>query len=182
MMAIRFVLIICVFISCASVEGNKNTEEQVRSRSEETSPQKTSSHPLDKRVVTGRAVRIIDGDTFVLLMDNDFDTRVRLDGIDCPERRQAFSQRAKQTLSDLIFDQEINVYYDKKDGFGRVLGEVYIGSVNVNQEMIRRGMAWHYVKYSSDETLAELEREARNNRVGLWVEPNPVPPWEYRRN
>lgn len=182
MMAIRFVLIIYVFISCVSVEGSKSMEEQVRSQAGETSLQETASHPLDKRVVTGRAVRIIDGDTFVLLMDNDFDTRVRLDGIDCPERRQAFSQRAKQTLSDLIFDQEIKVYYDKKDGFGRVLGEVYIGNVNVNHEMVRKGMAWHFVKYSDDETLARLEREARRDRVGIWSEPNPVPPWEYRRN
>lgn len=135
----------------------------------------------NKKNIKGKAVRIIDGDTFVLLLDNNFETGIRLNGVDCPEKRQAFSQRARKELSDLIFGREVMVYYDKKDGFGRVLGEVHVGQVNINHEMLRRGMAWHYVKYSDDETLAKLEEEARVNRVGLWSDPNAIPPWDYRR-
>lgn len=134
-----------------------------------------------RKNVEGRVVRIIDGDTFVLIFENDYEARVRLDGIDCPERKQPFSQRAKQALSDLIFSKNITVYYNKKDGFGRILGVAIVDGVNVNHEMVRRGMAWHYVAYSDDPVLSELESEARRMKIGLWSDPNPVPPWEFRR-
>ncbi|PIQ18076.1 MAG: micrococcal nuclease, partial [Flavobacteriaceae bacterium CG18_big_fil_WC_8_21_14_2_50_34_36] len=101
-------------------------------------------------------------------------------GIDSPEKKQAFSKRAKQTLSDLIFDKEVKVYYKSKDRYGRVLGDVYVGEVNINHEMVRRGMAWHFTRYSEDETLAALEKEAKKNKIGLWAEAEPVAPWVYR--
>jgi micrococcal nuclease len=133
------------------------------------------------RYVMGKVTRIADGDTFTMIFDNGFEVRVRLLGIDSPERRQAFSNRAKQTLSDLIYNKEVKVYYESKDRYGRVLGDIYIDDLNINQEMVRRGMAWHFIRYSDDETLAALEKEARKNKIGLWVDPNPVAPWEFRR-
>ncbi len=133
------------------------------------------------RYVMGKVIRIADGDTFTMVFENGFDVRVRLNGIDSPEKKQAFSNRAKQTLSELIYDKEVKVFYESKDRYGRVLGDVYIDNLNVNQEMVRRGMAWHFTRYSDDETLAALEKEARKNRIGLWVDPNPVAPWEFRR-
>lgn len=184
-----FLLAICVFASCVkrdrgerySSEGRgKDASEKISILNNDPGSYQVGPSLINSKYIEGTPLRIIDGDTFVLLLDNNFDTRVRLNGIDCPENKQAFSQRAKKELSDLIFERQIVVYYEKKDGFGRVLGEVYIGNVNVNHEMVRRGMAWHYVKYSDDETLARLESEARSSRVGLWSEPNPVPPWEYR--
>jgi len=62
-----------------------------------------------------------------------------------------------------------------------VLGDVFVNNLNVNREMIKRGMAWHYKQYSDDETLAQLEVEARRNKSGLWADPNPVAPWEFRK-
>lgn len=134
----------------------------------------------DRKYVTGKVTRIADGDTFTMIFDNGFEVRVRLNGIDSPEKKQAFSNRAKQTLSELIYNKEVKVYYESKDRYGRVLGDIYIDNLNVNHEMVRRGMAWHFIRYSDDETLATLEKEARKNKTGLWADPNPVAPWEYR--
>lgn len=140
----------------------------------------TKYETQDRKYVTGKVIRIADGDTFTMIFDNGFEVRVRLNGIDSPEKKQAFSNRAKQTLSDLIYNKKVKVYYESKDRYGRVLGDIYIDNLNVNQEMVRRGMAWHFIRYSDDETLAALEKEARKNSIGLWADPNPVAPWEFR--
>jgi len=134
------------------------------------------------KTIEGKVIRISDGDTFSLIFDNGFDVKVRLNGIDSPERKQAFSKKAKQALSALIFDKVVTVAYKKKDRYGRVLGEVYVDGINVNHEMVRRGMAWHFTRYSDDKDLARLEQEARKNKVGLWSDPNAVAPWEFRGN
>lgn len=135
----------------------------------------------DKKLVYGKVTRIADGDTFTMVFDNGFEVRVRLNGIDSPERKQAFSNRAKQALSNLIFNKEVKVYYESTDRYGRVLGEVHIDGLNVNHEMVRLGMAWHFTRYSDNKTLAALEKEAIKNKIGLWADPNPVAPWEFRR-
>lgn len=181
---LRFLLFSFILISCkhrdrGEYNSGKNNIENIPT-GDLASNIDRSLNEIDRKSIEGVAVRIIDGDTFVLLLNNEFETGVRLNGIDCPERKQAFSQRANEELSNLIFDREVIVYYDKKDGFGRVLGDIYVDGANVNHEMVRRGMAWHYVKYSDDETLAKLEKEARRNRTGLWSDPNPIPPWDYR--
>ena len=144
---------------------------------------KTDSKKKNKEnsSITGKVIGISDGDTFSLLFNNGFTIKVRLNKIDCPEKKQAYSNRAKQELSNMIFDHTVRVDYTKKDGYGRVLGDVYVNDLYVNGEMISRGMAWHYKKYSSDENLAELERMAQKNKVGLWQDPNPVPPWDFRK-
>lgn len=132
------------------------------------------------KYVDGKVIKIQDGDTFTMIFDNGFEVKVRLNGIDSPEKKQAFSNKAKQALSAMIFQKKVRVYYSSKDRYGRVLGDVFVNGININHEMVRQGMAWHFIKYSDDETLAKLEREARINKVGLWVDPNPVAPWEFR--
>jgi micrococcal nuclease len=141
----------------------------------------TNYETQDRKYVTGKVTRIADGDTFTMIFENGFDVRVRLNSIDSPEKKQAFSNRAKQTLSELIYNKEVKVYYESKDRYGRVLGDIYIDNLNVNQEMVRRGMAWHFTRYSEDKILAALEEEARINKIGLWADPNPVAPWEFRK-
>lgn len=140
-----------------------------------------NSSQKEQKYIDGKVIKIADGDTFTMLFDNGFEVRVRLNGIDSPEKKQAFSKRAKQALSDMIFSKNVRVYYSSKDRYGRVLGEVVVDSLNVNQEMVKQGMAWHFKRYSDDEILAQLEMEARKNRVGLWVDANAVAPWEFRR-
>ncbi|NCP61398.1 MAG: thermonuclease family protein [Flavobacteriales bacterium] len=161
-----------ISFSITSCNGRIRETEQIKAT--------TSLNTSPDKFIEGKVTRIADGDTFTLIFDNGFDVRVRLNGIDSPEKKQAFSKRAKQTLSDLIFDKEVKVYYKSKDRYGRVLGDVYVGEVNINHEMVRRGMAWHFTRYSEDETLAALEKEAKKNKIGLWAEAEPVAPWVYR--
>jgi len=136
----------------------------------------------NKGYIEGKVIGITDGDTFSLLLEKDnFDIKIRINAIDCPERKQPYSQKAKQHLSNLIFGKNIKVYYSKKDGYGRVLGTVFVNNVNVNEEMIRSGFAWHYVKYSKDTELQKIEEIAKANKIGLWSDPHAIPPWEWRK-
>ena len=131
--------------------------------------------PFDARVVG-----VSDGDTITVL-DGRTRVKVRLNGIDCPEKRQAFGARAKQLTSELAFGRTVTVKPFGKDRYGRVLGEVVLpGGRVLNEELVAAGMAWHYTRYSKDETLASLERQAREARVGVWSEARPVAPWEFR--
>ncbi len=108
--------------------------------------------------------------------------RVRLAQIDAPEKRQAFGARSRQALAELVFRQSVRVAETGRDRYGRVIGTVYLGNVDVNAQMVREGMAWVYRQYAKDRGLYELERRAQASRRGLWVDPEPVPPWEYRRS
>jgi len=130
---------------------------------------------------SGKVVGVTDGDTISVMRDGEA-VKVRLSGIDCPEKKQAYGERAKQFASDLAFGKTVSVSYSKKDRYGRILGEVLLPSGKVlNEELVRAGYAWHYTQYSKDRTLAELEEEARKARRGLWQERDPVAPWEFRK-
>ena len=130
----------------------------------------------------GKVVAIADGDT-VTVLDGTTQVRVRLRGVDCPEKRQAFGTRAKQFTSDLVFGKEVTVKPKERDRYGRVVAEIVLPDGRIlNQELVRAGLAWWYRRYEpNDETLRALEKEARAARRGLWADPNPVPPWEFRR-
>lgn len=131
-----------------------------------------------------KVIRIVDGDTLEVLYEQ-LPIMIRLEHIDCPEKRgkQPYGKEAKQTLSDLCFEQEIVVEWNgDKDRNGRYICILYtLDGLNINQEMIRKGMAWHFKKYSSDEIYSQLENEARQGKVGLWKDPNPIAPWEWRK-
>lgn len=131
--------------------------------------------------LVGPVVGVLDGDTIDVLVERQ-PVRVRLAQIDAPEKRQAFGTRSRQTLANLVFRQSVRVAEEGRDRYGRVIGTVYVGDVDVNAQMVREGMAWVYRKYAKDRGLYELERQAQANRSGLWVDPEPVPPWEYRRS
>ncbi|HEP9428521.1 TPA: thermonuclease family protein [Pseudomonas aeruginosa] len=129
--------------------------------------------------IAGRVVGVIDGDTLDVLVDKR-PVRVRLAQIDAPEKRQAFGTRARQALSSLAFRQDVTVIEAGPDRYGRTVGTVYVGAVNVNNELVRQGMAWAYRRYVTDPAVIQIEAEARREKRGLWVDPSPVPPWEYR--
>ncbi len=130
---------------------------------------------------TGRVIGVKDGDTVVLLI-NKREVTVRLQGVDCPEKRQAFGERAKQFTSDFCFGKTISLDSTGVDRYGRVLGAIILeDGRNLNVELVRAGMAWWYKRYSKDETLERLENEARAQRIGLWSDPNPIAPWDFRR-
>lgn len=133
------------------------------------------------QTVHGKVVRIADGDTFTMLLDNSTTLKVRLVSIDCPERYQPYSNVARQFLSDQIFNREVKVVVDSRDPFGRSLGWVYCDEKNINEALLKAGLAWHFRRYSRDKKLQALEDKARAEKVGLWKDKNPIPPWDWRR-
>jgi len=127
-----------------------------------------------------KVIGIADGDTITVLQNNT-PIKIRLYGIDCPEKRQAFGHKAKEFASDVVFGRVVKIVPVDKDRYGRTIAWVYLESKCLNEELLRAGLAWHFKKYSSDKSLAELETEARQKKVGLWSDPKVVAPWEYRR-
>jgi micrococcal nuclease len=128
----------------------------------------------------GKAIGISDGDTFTLLVDKET-IKIRLHGIDCPEKSQDFGSAAKTFLSDLIFGKMVSVKTMNKDRYGRTIAIVTIDGRNVNEELLKAGLAWHFKRYDKNAVWAQLEEKAREEKKGLWVMPNPIPPWECRK-
>ena len=133
--------------------------------------------------VFGLVVSVLDGDTIEVL-HNTRPERIRLSGIDCPEKGQAYGNNAKHAASALVFGKEVTLQTHGKDKYGRTLGDVFLlDGTNVNQELVKQGWCWWYRKYAPGDTVLEgLEKEARGARKGLWADPQPVPPWEWRRS
>lgn len=129
---------------------------------------------------SGRVVRIKDGDTIAVLNDRNQEISVRMHQIDAPEKRQAFGQRSKQSLSDLVYGKVVSVEMTGDKSYERPVGTIFVNGVDINKEQVRRGMAWASTKYVKDPSLFTLEKDARQQRIGLWVDPNPIPPWEFR--
>ncbi|WP_437230224.1 thermonuclease family protein [Planctomicrobium sp. SH661] len=136
--------------------------------------------PVVQRVETGKVVGVTDGDTVRILIGTE-EVKVRLEGIDAPESKQAFGTKAKQHLSDLIFDKEIELRVTGTDRYGRTIGKIFVGETDVNLQMIRDGMAWHYTQFNAEEAFAVAQAEAKEAGRGLWADPAAVPPWEYRK-
>lgn len=131
---------------------------------------------------TGEVVGVMDGDTIEVLHNGKAE-RIRLQGIDCPEKAQAFGQRAKQATSELVFSRRVTVESHGVDKYKRTLGTVMLSDgTNVNRELVAQGWCWWYQKYAPEDlVLAALEVTAKLAHKGLWHDPNPVPPWEWRK-
>jgi len=138
-------------------------------------------YPQNLATITGRVVGVHDGDSITLLTDAKQQIKVRLDGIDAPELSQPHGQKAKVTLSGMVMSRQVTLEDKGTDRYKRTLGVVKVNSQNVNLEMVRLGYAWHYLKYNKDKALADAEKEARKGKRGLWADPSPVPPWDWRR-
>jgi micrococcal nuclease len=129
-----------------------------------------------------RVVKVYDGDTVTCLDDMNQQQKVRLAGIDAPEAGQDFGQVSRQALAGMVFGKTIEVVDDGRDRYGRWVGRLYTDGIDVNQQMVATGNAWHYAAYSNDQTLAALQSQAQSQRIGLWSQANPVPPWVFRQN
>ncbi len=127
-----------------------------------------------------RVVGVSDGDTITVLSLDKKQTKIRLDSIDAPEKNQDFGQASKKHLSSLVFKKQINYKPHKIDRYGRTVATVWADNKSVNLEMVKAGMAWVYRKYSDDPVFYEAEKQAKTSRIGLWSQPNPKPPWEFR--
>ena len=130
---------------------------------------------------TGRVVGISDGDTVSVLREGKA-VKVRLYGIDTPEKKQPFGTQARQAASALAFQQEVTVTVKATDRYGRLVGEVRLpDGQSLNAAMVAAGMAWWYRPYAPNETmLAALQAEAQAAKRGLWADAHPVAPWDWR--
>lgn len=137
--------------------------------------------------VDGTVVSVADGDTVTVLDDARIQHKVRLAGIDAPEKGQAFGARSKQSLSDCAFGRRAHVEGEKIDRYRRLVGKVVVEGVDCNLRQVKAGLAWHYKQYQREQSMpdrqayADAEEEAREQRTGLWRDLAPQAPWNYRQ-
>jgi len=159
---ISLTISILLFIACGFKPENQNIK-------------------ADKEI-TGKVVHIVDGDTYDLLTSKNQKIRVRLEGIDAPERGMPYYKVSKNYLGQLCMNQKIKFIQTGIDRYKRALGFSYLpNNREIGAEMLQAGMAWHYKRYNQNPALSNLEKEARKARRGLWQDINPTPPWEKRK-
>lgn len=152
-------------------------------------PAKKSKKAKEKKplryltVFNAKVIGVKDGDTFEVLYDGQPE-KVRLAEIDCPEKSQAFGKNARQYAADLCFGKMVTVSSNgKRDRYKRIVGTIVTADgINVNEALLKAGLAWHYKQYSKNSMLSVLEAEAREEKAGLWADKNPVAPWEWRKS
>jgi endonuclease YncB( thermonuclease family) len=145
-----------------------------------------------------RVIGVTDGDTITALDSNEIPHKIRLAGIDAPEKGQPFGDRSKQSLSRWVYDQTVRIEWSKLDKYGRMVAIVRVAppggcaaspcpaTLDVNLAQIAAGFAWHYKQYDNEQTKQDrlaygiAEQHARDQKLGLWKDPDPVPPWEWR--
>ena len=138
-------------------------------------------------ILRGQVVGVSDGDTITVLDETKQRQVIRLMGIDAPEKAQAFGQKAKESLADLVFNKDVSVTWFKRDRFGRTVGQVYVDGVDVCLELIKRGLAWHYKQFEREQSVEDrslysiAEEQARIARMGVWSQELPIEPSIYRR-
>jgi endonuclease YncB( thermonuclease family) len=142
---------------------------------------------LEAATLQGKVVSVADGDTITVLDSQKTQHKIRLQGIDAPERAQPFGNKSRQSLHELVHGKQVTVDYQKKDKYGRVVGKILLNNTDVCLEQLKRGMAWHYKQYANEqpkedqETYSLAEQQAKTELKGLWKDKQPVPPWEFRK-
>lgn len=145
------------------------------------------ANPSAADILFGRVVGVSDGDTVTVLDDSNTQWKIRLMGIDAPEKKQAFGNKSKESLSDLVFNRQVEVEYSKKDRYGRTVGKIMVDGIDANLEQIKVGLAWHYKQYQNEQSVqdqaayAQAEEQARAETRGLWGDAEPTPPWDLRK-
>lgn len=144
------------------------------------------TYPALADTISGKVVRVADGDTITVLRGKT-QYKIRLVGIDAPEKAQAYGNQSKLTLSEAIAGQTVTVDYNKKDRYGRIIGKVLYTGQDMNLRQIQLGMAWHYKAYEREQDVedrsiyAQAEYIAQREKLGLWADKKSIPPWEYRK-
>lgn len=144
---------------------------------------KEELNPPPGSKLTNAVLRVIDGDTIELLLIKSFKfAKIRLDGIDCPEKGQPYYEEAITYTSYLCLHKQVRVIKHDIDKYGRLIADIILpDGENLSEELVSAGLAWWYYLYSDDLILKKLESEAKNARKGLWFQSNPIPPWEFRK-
>jgi endonuclease YncB( thermonuclease family) len=143
--------------------------------------------PASAEVIVGRVIGIADGDTLTILEAGTKQHKIRLAGIDAPERKQPFGTASQKHLSELAFGKEAKADCYKQDKYYRSVCTVTVGDQDIGLEQLNAGMAWWFVRYANEQPLVQrmayeaAQRAASAKRVGLWQEDNALPPWEWRK-
>jgi endonuclease YncB( thermonuclease family) len=143
--------------------------------------------PAFADTLIGKVIKVADGDTITILDHTNTQHRIRLQGIDAPEKSQPFGNASRKHLASLVAGKSVTVEWGKRDRYGRIVGFVIVDGQDVNLEQLKAGMAWFYHYYQNELTpedrkrYAQAEDKARADRLGLWQDRNPIPPWEWRR-
>lgn len=143
--------------------------------------------PAFAGAIGGVVVGVSDGDTITVLDAGKQQYKIRLSGIDAPEKSQPYGESSKESLSEMVFGKTVSITWDKQDRYGRTVGKINLGGQDINLEQVRRGMAWHYKAYIHEQPFedqknyGEAETAARVSRRGLWRDSTPTAPWDYRR-
>ncbi len=136
---------------------------------------------IAQQKIVGKVISIADGDTFTMLVEGNKQVKIRLHGIDCPEKGQDYGDVAKKHLSSLLsLHDSVKVIWKSKDRYRRTIGIAYSGQININEALLQKGLAWHYIKYDKNSEWSQMEAAARNAKLNLWSKPNPVAPWKWR--
>lgn len=136
---------------------------------------------LIAQTLTGKVISIKDGDTIEMLVDNK-PVKIRLRGIDCPEKKQPFGNNARQFTSDLCFGKIVKAEQLSKDRYKRIVAKIILPSGNLlNLQLLKAGLAWHYTKYDRSGDFASAEKEAKSQRRGIWSMKDPIAPWSWRK-
>jgi endonuclease YncB( thermonuclease family) len=139
------------------------------------------------KILQGKVVSVADGDTITVLDAEKNQHKIRLQGIDAPEKAQAFGAKSKQALYEMVHGKTVQVSFEKSDKYGRILGKVLLDGQDICHEQIKAGLAWHYKKYQNQQPLVDRdaysasETAAKNEKLGLWSDPRPVAPWDFRK-
>ncbi len=129
----------------------------------------------------GKVIKIKDGDTLIILDENNMQHTIRVADVDCPEKAQPFGNKAKQFTSKEVFGKLVNIQKKNIDKYGRIIGYVLYENKNLSLELLKNGYAWHYKYYSKDLKMDKLEKYARANKKGLWIEKAPINPYKWRK-
>ena len=140
-----------------------------------------STYAICQNILTGKVVRVADGDTITILEEDNTQTRVRLYGIDCPESHQDFGTVAKKFTADHCFQKTVKVEVKDVDRYGRTVGIVVLpNGKNLNKELLKAGLAWHYKYFDKSKEFAALEAHAKENQLKIWSMKDPIAPWDFR--
>ena len=142
---------------------------------------------IEAGTLQGKVIGVADGDSLTVLDNNKTQHKIRLQGIDAPEKVQAFGQKSKQALHQLAHNKQVTVEFQKKDKYGRTVGKVLVNGNDICLEQIKLGMAWHYTQYATEQpkedriAYQQAELAARGQALGIWKDQNAIPPWEFRK-
>jgi endonuclease YncB( thermonuclease family) len=129
---------------------------------------------------TAKVIVVIDGDTVMVLREGQ-KMKIRLANIDAPEKAQPFGKQSRDSLLEMVGKKQVQIDSQAVDQYGRLVGLISVAGLNVNEEQVRRGMAWEYSHFHRDETYRALQNEARQAKRGLWTQYNPQAPWQWRK-